>query len=62
MTFIYLTILRQWVSSPFLKTLADNLLTPNVIQDIHFILSLVEKKIRFLMKTFQDFLHIMHFL
>jgi len=29
--------------------------SPHVIQDIHVILSSVEKKLRFLMKTFQDF-------
>jgi len=28
---------------------------PHVIQDVHVFLSLVEKKLRFLMKTFQDF-------
>jgi len=44
------------------KTFADNLLqymesliSYNVIQDVHVFLSLVEKKLRFLMKTFQDF-------
>jgi len=47
--------------SSFEKTFADNLLTPHVIQDVHVILSSVEKKVRFLMKTFQDFLHIMDF-
>jgi len=30
---------------------------PHVIQDFHVFLSSVEKKLRFLMKTFQDFLH-----
>jgi len=44
------------------KTFSDNLLTPHVIQDVHVFLSLVKKKkIRFLMKTFLDFLHIMDF-
>jgi len=40
------------------KTLLDDL---HVIQDIHVILSSVKKKWRFLMKIFQDFLHIMNF-
>jgi len=34
---------------------------PHVIQDIHVFLSLVENKLRFLMKTFKHFLHIMDF-
>jgi len=33
-----------------------------VIQDVHVFLSSVEKKLRFLMKTFQDFFHIMDFI
>jgi len=43
------------------KTFPDNLLTP-VIQDVHDFLSSVEKKLRFLMKTFQDFVHIIDFI
>jgi len=42
------------------KTFAHNLLAP-VIQDVHVFLYSVEKKLRFLMKSFQDFLHIMDF-
>jgi len=34
------------------KTFADNLLTPMSFQDVHVFLSSVEKKLRFLMKTF----------
>jgi len=33
----------------------------HVIQNVRVFLSSVEKKLRFLMKTFQDFLHIMDF-
>lgn len=29
--------------------------SPHVIQDVHVFISLVEMKLRFLMKTFQDF-------
>jgi len=32
------------------------------IQDVHVFLSSAEKKLRFLMKTFQDFLYIMDFI
>jgi len=35
---------------------------PCVIEDVHVFLSSFEKKLRFLMKTFQDFLHIMDFI
>jgi len=35
--------------------------SPHVIQDVHVFLSSIERKLRFLMKTFQDFLHIMDF-
>jgi len=34
----------------------------HVIQDVHVFLSSAEKKLRFLMKTFQDFLYIMDFI
>jgi len=36
------------------KTFADNFTHRHVIQDVHVFLSSVEKKLRFLMKTFQD--------
>jgi len=39
---------------------ADNF-HPHLIQDVHVFLSSVEKKLRFLMKTFQDFFYIMDF-
>jgi len=41
------------------KTFAGNLLTLSCHQGVHVILSSVEKKLRFLMKKFQDFYHIM---
>jgi len=39
----------------FKKTFAGKFTHPHVIQDIHVFLSSAEKKLRFLMKTFQDF-------
>jgi len=44
---------QKWLF--FRKTFADNLLTPHVIQDVHVFRSSVEKKLSFLMKTFQYF-------
>ncbi len=45
----------DFLASDFDSIQSKDIKHPHVIQDVHFFISSVENKIRFLKKTFQDF-------